>query len=281
MPLDVWRVRDSGIYVACREMILACGDELLELETYDAKSGGVLFHQDMPKRFGERTPRCHALLQALPHAKSTLVTTLPALRRGIKVPTVQGDDRFARLGLNGFWWDDSEFGVNFKENGERLAMVCSIQGIVIEPPKLPLPHKRALIMIQKFTDSSVRVNMPKWVYNKCEYYLDRGYEVIARTHPSHPTNLELPTGAKLQNGRQVSIFEALKWATLVVAHTSTSAVDAVIAGVPVKTDKGNMAAAVSAWPPAREQLLNTLAHTQWQLREMKSGRPWDALRKLV
>lgn len=84
-----------------------------------------------------------------------------------------------------------------------------------------------------------------------------------------------------------NIKEAFLSAKALVTHHSNTAIDALLAGVPVHCETG--AAAAFSVPldlletrlEGREQFLHDVAWLQWSLEEMRSGEAWAHLRGLV
>lgn len=112
-----------------------------------------------------------------------------------------------------------------------------------------------------------------------------GLEVVYRPKPNDPFAQDI---AGVRTDRR-PISEALEAAHAWVTHHSNSAVDALLAGVPVHCETG-AAAAFSvplediADPPlleGREQFLADVAWLQWTFDEMRSGECWRHLRELL
>lgn len=121
---------------------------------------------------------------------------------------------------------------------------------------------------------------------------------LFRPHPRLVRNgraKDVYTGISLEIWDCSRIEDSLKKARCFITWNSTSAVDALIAGVPVVTFHNSSI----AWPmashelgfytvkgqprnlslvyPDREQWFYNLAYTQWSLEEMKKGLPWQHL----
>lgn len=131
------------------------------------------------------------------------------------------------------------------------------------------------------------LDMEKWAQQVTDDALSRGYSVIYRPHPKVIMRDRFcPVGA-LYSPRplEVDLAEALS----VVTWSSTTAVEAVLAGIPVVAmDEGSM-----AWPIAGHNLdqldrrhdrfewCNEMAWKQWSLEEVESGVAWDHLRSVI
>lgn len=113
----------------------------------------------------------------------------------------------------------------------------------------------------------------------------RGERVLFRPHPKEPGNkiYGVPTSV-VSSG---TMAQALDGAKSVVTWNSTSAVDALLAGIPVVAmDSGSIAYpisghtlddAISPIYPDREPWLASLGYAQWSLDEMADGLPWRHL----
>ena len=112
-----------------------------------------------------------------------------------------------------------------------------------------------------------------------------GFPIVYRPKPGDKHAKPIP-GTQMD---QRPIGEALASARAWVTHHSNSAVDALVAGVPVHCETGAAAAfSVSldeiVNPPmrqGREQFLHDVAWLQWTFDEMRSGECWRHLRTLL
>jgi hypothetical protein len=122
----------------------------------------------------------------------------------------------------------------------------------------------------------------EWEKGACERLAGSGLQVVYRPKPRDPQAKAIP-GFPLD---QRPIGDALKAAKLWVTHHSNSALDALIAGVPIHCEMGAASALSSplgAEPnyEDRQDLLNGCAYLQWTLDEMRSGEAWAHLRTYV
>lgn len=112
-----------------------------------------------------------------------------------------------------------------------------------------------------------------------------GRPIVYRPKPNDNKATDIP-GAVMDRR---SISDALDTAYAWVTHHSNSAVDALLAGVPVHCETGAGATlsvpldCISDAPllEGREQFLFDVAWLQWNYEEMKSGECWRHLRKLL
>lgn len=111
-----------------------------------------------------------------------------------------------------------------------------------------------------------------------------GHRVVYRPHPEAET--PCPLGAELSTG---SLAEDFEHADRVVTYNSTTAVEAVLAGLPtVIHDHGSvvypMALHDVAEPrirPDRTKLCHDLAWRQWLLEEFRNGAAWMHIAPLL
>ena len=123
----------------------------------------------------------------------------------------------------------------------------------------------------------------KWCRDTVAYYAEQGLPVIFRPHPmvDDPMDYNVP-GQYMHTG---TLRQCLDAARVVVTWNSTSAVDAVIDGVPTITmDRGSFAWDVTAHnldtfdhKPNRTAWCAKLGYAQWTAAEMKSGAVWKWL----
>lgn len=137
----------------------------------------------------------------------------------------------------------------------------------------------ALILGQVERDMAVRgVYLPE-LYRKAAAAVT-DLPVVFRPHPCHVMAVD---GAPRLHG---TLEEALEHAARAITWNSTSAVEAVLAGVPtVAMDEGSMAWAVTGHSlhepppmPDREAWAHALAWKQWTMDEVASGDCWAAVK---
>jgi hypothetical protein len=123
-----------------------------------------------------------------------------------------------------------------------------------------------------------------WAQDQAARLIALGHKVVYRPHPEKPT--PCPDGAMLSTG---TLAEDLARAERVVAFSSTTAVEAVLAGIPtVVHDEGSV-----AWPmgshdvaaplarPDRTKWCHDLAWRQWSTEELKNGTAWAHVRRAI
>lgn len=124
-----------------------------------------------------------------------------------------------------------------------------------------------------------------WCRMAVDYLRGRGYPVLFRPHPRCRDPDVYGIADSLFDTRKMRA--TLAEARAVVTWNSTSCVDALVAGVPVITCHPSSI----GWPVARHRLediddlrfpsrrrwLAGLGYSQWNLDEIREGRPWDHL----
>ena len=124
----------------------------------------------------------------------------------------------------------------------------------------------------------------KWCQDTVKWYQDHSYPVRFRPHPMVEDPLSYGIDPQIMVPAEWSLQDTLKNASLVTTWNSTTAVDALIAGVPVVAqDKGSIAYELAGqrldeWRrPMRDQWFSKLGYSQWNLAEMSTGAPWRHL----
>ena len=148
------------------------------------------------------------------------------------------------------------------------------------------PTGHVVVMGQLGRDVQVQdTNHYGWCRWACNMLQSAGQKVIFRPHPKEPANkiYDIPTSL-IHSG---TMAEALYGAKSVVTWNSTSAVDAILAGIPaVAMDSGSIAYPISGhdigdairpeYPP-RMKWLSRIGYSQWTLDEMANGDTWRHL----
>lgn len=148
------------------------------------------------------------------------------------------------------------------------------------------PDRPVIVCGQLIRDTQVQdVDHPKWCQETVAYFEALGLPVLFRPHPKAATVEEYGVDPKYIDTRKLGLV--LKIARCFVTWNSTSAVDAVINGVPVMVgDRSSI-----SWPvgvhglchpddlifPVREPWLSGLGYAQWSAQEMREGLPWQHL----
>lgn len=123
-----------------------------------------------------------------------------------------------------------------------------------------------------------------WVKSTAAKLLALGHKVMFRPHPTAP--MPCPAGAVLSAG---TLAENLSDAERVVAFSSTTAVEAVLAGIPtVVHDEGSIAfpmcshdVAAPLVRPDRTRWCHNMAWRQWSVDELRNGNAWAHVRTLL
>lgn len=124
-----------------------------------------------------------------------------------------------------------------------------------------------------------------WVQQTVNHYLSQGLRVKFRPHPRDKNPSQFGIDPELWDTSKMGSI--VKSAKCFVTYNSTSAVDAVLAGVPVITcDRGSIAWDVTQHNlddvhkleyPNRTQWLAGLGYAQWNMDEIEEGQPWHHL----
>ena len=143
----------------------------------------------------------------------------------------------------------------------------------------------ALLIGQVPNDASLHgVDIVEWAQDQTDRLCKIGVDVVYRPHPECET--PCPIGATLSSS---SLQNDLKNAGRVVTFCSTTAVEAVLAGIPVVVeDMGSV-----AWPmsshrveddlirPDREKWCHDLSWRQWRFEELADGTAWNYIKTLL
>lgn len=148
------------------------------------------------------------------------------------------------------------------------------------------PWKRGdeiLVVGQVPWDTSCQhVNFQKWAQGTCDelkhHFTPVGKTVFFRPHPLRPSSVRV-RGVPICTR---PLDEALGQAFLVVTFSSTTGVDAVVAGVPaVAADHTSMIHGLCGHSPYDAEEVERLpwaywlAYCQWTFEEMREGLPWN------
>lgn len=167
----------------------------------------------------------------------------------------------------------------------------AIYGDHVAPWRSFNPEGNVVVMGQLPRDTQVQdVDHIAWVHEMMDLYRDFGLPVKFRPHPrENPYRY----GVRYNDFTRGKLDKVFEHARCVVTWNSTSAVDAVLAGVPVITcNRGSI-----AWPvaghdpkrvgpddlqrPDRTAWLAGLGYSQWTTDEMRRGLPWKHLMTAV
>ncbi len=210
-----------------------------------------------------------------------------------------------RVGVNGFLWDDAEWGFEHI-NHDRSNKVFERNGY---DPNVPWKQdgEYILLCMQKVGDASLRgADVFAWTeqsVNQIRRYTDK--DIVIRPHPLyrkstlHNTLKEKVLAvadvhwqeADVTKPDFVAIDKQLKNAWCTVTYSSGTGIDAVINGVPnVACDTGSMVYDVSSTDIAeienpyrgdKTEWCNRIAHCQWSVGEFESGECWEHVSKSI
>lgn len=181
-------------------------------------------------------------------------------------------DRFewTSVGLNGLN-GRATFAPAPRDGGERFRSIAALQ-----PWRQGPGH--ALICGQVPGDASLQgADLEPWYAEMARRARAAGLEPVFRQHPVAAARgyRQGPPGVRRIEG---SLADALAGAAQAITYNSNSAVDALLAGVPVYADnEGSMAWPVAnrdvghAAPVEREPWAHELAWRQWTIEEIRSG----------
>ncbi len=210
-----------------------------------------------------------------------------------------------RVGVNGFLWDDAEWGFEHI-NHDRSKKVFERNGY---DPNVPWKQdgEYILLCMQKVGDASLRgADVFQWTedtMNNIRNHTDR--QIVIRPHPLyrksklHNTLKEKVLAvadvhwqeADVTKPDFVTIDKQLKNTWCTVTYSSGTGVDAVINGIPnVACDKGSMVYEVSSkeisevenpFTGDKTEWANKIAHCQWSISEFESGECWEHVSKSI
>lgn len=141
-----------------------------------------------------------------------------------------------------------------------------------------------VVVGQVKADNNLRGEDIEKFYNDAfDYFKDKG-KVVFKTHPDKRFSMpDIPDWAEIDNRDMKNVLED---ARILVTCSSNSAVDSILAGVPViATSKRSIAYRVLSnkfedWPRPfdRKPFLDDLAWRQWTMKEIRSGLFWDSIK---
>lgn len=148
------------------------------------------------------------------------------------------------------------------------------------------PNGHIIVCGQVPWDTQVQdLNHQQWCRNTVDFFTGR--KVLFRPHPRMRTNVRAQYGIPQHLYAPNSFEECCVLAKCFVTWNSTSAVDALVQGVPVIVmDRGSIAWGLALHSlfetdyliyPDRTQWSHDLAYTQWTPEEMRSGLVWRHL----
>lgn len=146
----------------------------------------------------------------------------------------------------------------------------------------------ALVVGQVTGDAQIAgVDIHHWYRSTCIRLYKAGWDIVFRPHPVETERGHRPPAVPFAQVRTGPLQEALAGAGLVACFNSNTAVDAVLAGVPVHVqDRGSMVFDLASQDfeivkPVREHRLSEIANVQWSIAEISEGRAWDAVKQVM
>ena len=188
-----------------------------------------------------------------------------------------------RVGVNGFLWDDAEWGFEhirsdrsnkvFKRNGYDPIVEWRSSG------------EHILLCMQKVGDASMRgADVFEWTETTVEKLREHTDKIlsVADVHWQE---------TDLRRDGFVPIQDQLNKAWCTVTYTSGSGIDAVLQGIPnIACDTGSMVYDVSSkeisevenpFTGDKLEWTNKIAHCQWSIEEFESGECWEHVSKSI
>lgn len=192
---------------------------------------------------------------------------------------------------NRFYWTSAGFdGLNGRADFCNAGKATDVSRFSKNFAHLMLPQRETngdvvLVIGQVPGDQSLiaaNIRPNQWYDTVCRHLLDDGHEVVFRPHPAAPKMLYDP----FVRVSKVTLEEDLSRASWVATINSNTAVDGLMAGVPVSAcDPGSMAWGVASRSPVhlpefpeRSAWANKIAWCQWSPEELSSGDFWDHLK---
>ncbi|MCD4511773.1 hypothetical protein LQT97_11035 [Brucella pseudogrignonensis] len=195
---------------------------------------------------------------------------LIVMERGFLQPRFE----WVSLALNGF--NDRGYFPPGNDNGERWRRHFSHH-------LRPWQERKGYVLLigQVPGDASLNgTNIISWAQSRTDMLRRAGHKVVYRPHPQADT--ATPDGAACSRR---DLKSDLSGATFVVTYSSTTAVEAILEGVPACVeDAGSVAYPMASHHideplrrPDRTQWCHDLAWRQWTLEELRDGSAWRHL----
>lgn len=191
--------------------------------------------------------------------------------------------RWTALGFNGIG-GKAKFHATPEDGGTRFKVLFED---MLRPWRPIGGTRRALIAGQVVGDMTHRFsNIDEWYERTSRELVARGWQVFFRPHPIERSKSRKVSVRGVPTAEDMPLHKELERTDLFVTFNSTSAVEAVLAGVRTyAADPGSPAWEVVShdldnWSgsPSRESWANALAWKQWSLDEVSSGEAWSRVR---
>jgi hypothetical protein len=227
--------------------------------------------------------------QVFDHGRPFVMLETPLVHR--RADTI--DHGWLRVGINGFLWDDAEWGFDHMDVNRNI----------VKPVKWRKNGDHILILMQNPGDASLRgADIFEWTENtviELQKHTDRPIRI--RPHPlPNKQNKLLQLKQKLKNVTFVEnklpnnlrpLQADFENCWCVVTYSSGSSVDAVMAGIPnIACDPGNMAWPISSTnldmieqPYTGDTTLweQRISHCQFSVEELRNGTCWNHVRQSI
>ena len=227
--------------------------------------------------------------QVFDHGRPFVMLETPLVHR--RADTI--DHGWLRVGINGFLWDDAEWGFDHMD----------VYRNIVEPVKWRKNGDHILILMQNPGDASLRgADIFEWTENtviELQKHTDRPIRI--RPHPlPNKQNKLLQLKQKLKNVTFVEnklpnnlrpLQADFENCWCVVTYSSGSSVDAVMSGIPnIACDPGNMAWPISSTnldmieqPYTGDTTLweQQISHCQFSVEELRNGTCWNHVRQSI
>lgn len=225
--------------------------------------------------------------QVFDHGRPFVMLETPLVHR--RADTI--DHGWLRVGINGFLWDDAEWGFEHMDLSRNI----------VEPIEWRKNGAHILILMQNPGDASLRgADIFEWTENtvtELRKHTDRPIRIRPHPLPNKQNRLE-QLKQKLKDVTFVEnklpdklrpLKEDFKNCWCVVTYSSGSSVDAVMAGIPnIACDPGNMAWSISSkklsmieQPYTGDTKLweQQISHCQFSVEELRNGTCWNHIRQ--
>lgn len=236
------------------------------------------------------------------NAKNIVYVETPLLGRAINN---KHNYEFYRLGVNGFLYGEGNFNCD-NSPPDRWNMFKSLYGYKDFSGWKDHTKGPILLLAQLPGDASLRTqDMAEWVketISNIRSITDR--KIIIRLHPAMSekgrnafigdlSELILENDGNISFSKN-TLNQDLNKAGICISYTSGSSIDAILAGVPcIACDEGNFTWPISShsWEDINEpyladkevvqQWLYDLSYCQWSVDEIKTGKAWAHLAKVI
>ncbi len=215
-----------------------------------------------------------------------------------EVKPIFDDDSF-RVGVNGFL---NNSGIFYKGEcpSDRWDLISKKFSLKLDDWNTPDPNAPVLVALQLPHDASLRgCNIIEWAFNVSKKIRSVSKRKIVIRTPQLEKKYEKKWIDELMNieniffqtGTKKNLIPTLKSCHCTITYTSGLSVDSLINGCPtIACNDGNFCYEVSQNDPLeveninyfdRSQWINNLSYCQWDLLEIKNGKCWDHIKKII